>query len=564
MSNVNDNNLDDLLRRAAEKYPLRTDSSDWGKLAADLDKDPSLILPPVNGEDGRRRRRFFWLFLLLPLAGVGYYTWHAAGRSASLAGQTSVAAGKDGLAPANTGEKGGDASGATPGQREAGQSGEAEGQKGQAQTGEKKGDVSGATPGQSGATRGQNGTRPGQSGQVQAGEKKGDVSGDIAGGKTAGQTEQAKIAAIEKGRQTNAPEQDHPINGQGQDRQINRPGHDRPANVAGQASGAAVKDGRAQASGTSDDGGQAIVQTNARPQKGGHVGGKTAGQIGQVSVLAETPGHNSGATPGQGGQAGLVSGRTGNVKNGQDEGGLHLASNNLQRANTKMRSDVAANNISLKSDAVGQTKDNTKKDKSKPQKPKSFYVGILGSPDLSTIKWQSVKNVGATYGLLLGYSFNSRWSIESGVYYSKKKYFTDGEYFDKSKAYLLKYVDSLKIDGVCNMWEIPLSVRYNLSTSEKTKWFATAGVSAYYMSNEKYYCTGIYNGGPWHEGWDKKPSQNSWSANLSLSVGYEQRLGKIGDLRLEPYVRLPMSGIGTGKLSIMSAGLNLGITRRIW
>ncbi|HEY8971479.1 MAG TPA: hypothetical protein VIM64_20385, partial [Puia sp.] len=133
MSNINDNNLDDLLRRAAEKYPLRTDSADWGKLVSDLEKDPSLILPPV-GEDRQRRRRFFWLFLLLPLAGVGYYAWHAAGKSVSLADQTSVVAGKDGQAPAansgggHVGEKG--QTNAQPGQ--GGRAGAVQGQGGQA------------------------------------------------------------------------------------------------------------------------------------------------------------------------------------------------------------------------------------------------------------------------------------------------------------------------------------------------------------------------------------------------------------------------------------------------
>jgi hypothetical protein len=51
---------------------------------------------------------------------------------------------------------------------------------------------------------------------------------------------------------------------------------------------------------------------------------------------------------------------------------------------------------------------------------------------------------------------------------------------------------------------------------------------------------------------------------VDLSIGYEQKLGKIGNLRIEPYLRIPLSGIGTGDLSILSAGLNLGITRRIW
>ena len=75
MSQLNVNNTDDLFKRASEEYPLRTDNSDWDRLSADLDKDPSLILPPHQEEGGRSKRRFFWLFLLLPLGGLGYYVW---------------------------------------------------------------------------------------------------------------------------------------------------------------------------------------------------------------------------------------------------------------------------------------------------------------------------------------------------------------------------------------------------------------------------------------------------------------------------------------------------------
>src|SRR5258708_20571778 len=87
MSNVNGNDIDDLFKRASDKYALRTGAANWDKVAADLGKDRSLIIPPANTEGGdrRRRRRFFWLFLLLPLGGVGYYAWHAASHNNSQA-----------------------------------------------------------------------------------------------------------------------------------------------------------------------------------------------------------------------------------------------------------------------------------------------------------------------------------------------------------------------------------------------------------------------------------------------------------------------------------------------
>ncbi|HVU56843.1 MAG TPA: hypothetical protein VHD83_17395 [Puia sp.] len=479
MSNVNDNNLDDLLRRAAEKYPLRTDSADWGKLVADLDKDPSLILPPVNAEGGRRRRRFFWLFLLLPLAGIGYYAWHAAGKQSSLAEQTSVVAGKDAAVSTGKDEVGptGKGAGVTETNKPVGRIGQAS--------------VSTGKEGQSPAVGADVPTAQGeQSGQARVQAEQG---GHV-GRETGGQEKHDGVRTAKQGGH---------VGGESTQPAGEKVGQNGEANI-----GATIgKEGR--------------IKTSAPAGRGGHAGGE-----------------------------------------GQDERELHLASNNMQRAST--RGKVAVN-FPVKDNTKKDNKDN---DKIKLQKPKSFfYAGIIGSPDLSTVKMQSVKNVGTKFGLLLGYSFNSRWSIESGVYYSKKKYYTDGEYFDKTNANpynVLKYVDQLKIDGVCNMWQIPVNVRYNLSTGEKTRWFATAGVSAYYMAREKYDCTGYLYGNPWAKNWDNKPTRDSWSANINLSVGYEQRLGKIGNLRLEPYVGVPMSGIGTGKLSIMSAGLNIGITRKLW
>jgi hypothetical protein len=49
---------------------------------------------------------------------------------------------------------------------------------------------------------------------------------------------------------------------------------------------------------------------------------------------------------------------------------------------------------------------------------------------------------------------------------------------------------------------------------------------------------------------------------LNFSAGYEQYLGKLGSLRIEPYLRIPLAGMGTGNLPITSAGLNIGITRQ--
>jgi Outer membrane protein beta-barrel domain len=207
------------------------------------------------------------------------------------------------------------------------------------------------------------------------------------------------------------------------------------------------------------------------------------------------------------------------------------------------------------------------KKEAKPAKsihpPHQIYLGLLGAPDLSTVKFQDIKAVGTTFGVLFGYSLNPKWSLETGLYLDRKKYFTEGQYFEKDRVPPLQYVTLLKVDGICNMFEIPVNIRYNLNPLAKNKWFATAGLSTYLMSQEQYAYQAMYNGMPWNKSATyNTPSQN-WLSIVNLSIGYEQKLGRMTNLRLEPYLRVPLSGIGTGSLPIMSAGLNVGITRKI-
>ncbi|MBN9384531.1 MAG: PorT family protein [Chitinophagaceae bacterium] len=475
MSNVNDNNLDDLLRRAAEKYPLRTDSADFAKLVADLEKDPSLILPPVVMEERRKRRRFFWLFLLLPLGGGAYFAWHTTSGRAHL---TETAGGKQTSAPkAMTGDE-------KPG----GESTEA----GQTEDAGKSTEAGDDKIGDGGKTS-------------DAGKSIGSAAHTTTGGdKVAGNGESRYTAGREARVTAGRERKQHDRNGQ-------------PDNI-----------GRADKSGQADN----IEQAD------------------KIGRAAKTQNNTGVATDNVDGVATVAAARQVDRK--------------VSLATTKGTVNV---NIPVKAGAAATTQQKTaQKDKTKLQKPKpSFYVGILGSPDLSTIKMQSVKSVGYNFGLLLGYSFNSRWSIETGLYYDRKKYYTDGEYFSKEKVPQLNNYNIKTADGFCNMWEIPLNVRYNFSRGDKIKWFATVGFSNYLMTGETYTFTGSTAWDPnWKKTWSYTTPYKYWFSILDFSVGFEQRLGKIGNLRLEPFVRVPLTGVGTGSLSIMSAGLNIGITRRIW
>jgi len=195
-----------------------------------------------------------------------------------------------------------------------------------------------------------------------------------------------------------------------------------------------------------------------------------------------------------------------------------------------------------------------------------FYAALMAGADVSTVKFQSVKGMGNSVGLLLGYHFSkSRFNIETGVYWDTKKYYSKGEYFDKNKvSYFANYPNAklLYVNGNCNMFEIPINVRYNFLQKKNTSFFVVAGISSYLMNKEAYGYA--YEESGWQGYGDQSyyHSTQNWFSILNLSAGFEHHLGKIGDIRIEPYAKLPLSGIGKGSLSLTSAGLNVGLSRR--
>jgi len=501
MSNLKDTDIDDLFRRASDKYPLRTDSSDWDKMSAALEKDPP---PPADGtatDDQRKRRRFFWLFVLLPLGlgGLGYYAWHSGHTGAKTQSGTTTSASVSTHAPAATTEKDSPSVGTTPGASTTAASTTAASTTAATAT---------ATPAKGTST----------------------TTGPTIGASTT--TSAAPVPAT-------------------------------PATVP--TANAITGTSNPFTSGTSTSPTTSHKRDGIRGGGVGHYPSNT-----NNSTNTNSPADQNGAF----GDANTVIKSKGDAN--QAGGGELFSVSSAQHPEDRLFYDLQRapidRNYQLKVNVVAPSakKDSNATKQKNPAKTKTsyFYAGIIGAPDLSTVKMQTVKAVGNTFGILAGYAFNSHWAIETGAYLERKKYYTEGQYFSIKEVTLPSNDTLSNVNGTCYMWEIPLNVRYTFNPGAKTKWFAVAGFSTYLMTSEKYtYGYEYYGGGtswPGTSSWDiKKPSQYPFSI-VNLSAGFEQRLGKVGNLRVEPYVRLPLTGMGTGKLPIMSTGINIGITRQLW
>jgi hypothetical protein len=203
-------------------------------------------------------------------------------------------------------------------------------------------------------------------------------------------------------------------------------------------------------------------------------------------------------------------------------------------------------------------------DKKNKSHVKHFYIGLAAGPDFSTIKLQSVKKTGLNYGFVAGYRIGKRISIETGLFKDRKFYSTDGKYFNTKEIYLPTNAKIEYVDGECNMLELPINIHYTFFQRPRSGLFAAAGFSSYFMKNESYLYDINHNGVRYPRSGEYDEKSNTLVAVINISAGYTYKLGKICDLRVEPYVKLPVNKIGTGHLPLQSAGIMVGITKTIF
>lgn len=189
------------------------------------------------------------------------------------------------------------------------------------------------------------------------------------------------------------------------------------------------------------------------------------------------------------------------------------------------------------------------------QKKSAFAITFTTMPDLSTVGIRRAGKVQLGYGAGLSYTLN-RFTIRSGFYVGRKVYTVGPE------DYHLKYswppnVVLNKVNADCKVYEIPFLVSYNFAQSKKSNWFVSSGLSTYLMKRETYDYDYSYTGSSTVY-WKTTTINNEYKhffSILDLSAGYERKLNNILSITAEPYIKMPLSGIGYGKIKLNSVGI---------
>jgi len=187
-----------------------------------------------------------------------------------------------------------------------------------------------------------------------------------------------------------------------------------------------------------------------------------------------------------------------------------------------------------------------------------WIISATSGPDVSAVKLDNTGKITLQYGIQLGYAVSQRFTLRTGFFISKKIYSVGADDYHGQGSYYNNYLQS--VNANCKVYEIPLLATYNFAGTKKGRWFVSAGLSSYFMKKESYEYLYKYPSGPvYTNNYSVSNKNKHYFSIIDFSAGYERTISKRLSLSAEPYLKLPATGIGVGKIKLSSAGVMFSI-----
>jgi hypothetical protein len=254
-----------------------------------------------------------------------------------------------------------------------------------------------------------------------------------------------------------------------------------------------------------------------------------------------------------------------------DNNNIVVDPSKIATTNTKTENNLVANTPNTTPpDTAGKVTppvQQTKKDKAslKPilRTGPRFTLAILAAPDLNAVNSFNRNQVGTNFGVQLGIHLSKKLSISTGASYAVKPYQASGSDYN-SIAWQGKSSNDLPdyVSANCKVLDIPLNLNYQFYAKGRNKFAIGSGLSSYIMLRENYHFSFADGVKPSYDVQVDGRNQH-WLGVLNLNATYERRINSKFSTIIQPYMKLPVTGIGVGRVDLRSTGVAVGVSWNI-
>lgn len=194
--------------------------------------------------------------------------------------------------------------------------------------------------------------------------------------------------------------------------------------------------------------------------------------------------------------------------------------------------------------------------KNRPQ----FSISVLAASDANAVNSFGHSQTGTNYGVQLSLKLTRKLTVSTGASYAIKPYSTSlGSY---SSAYP-QSVYTTNIQANCKVLDIPLNLSYQLYSKGNNAISLGSGLSSYFMLRENYRYDYTQESGLDPKYIEIKNQNKHLFGVLNINANYQRRINSRFSAVVQPYMKLPLTGIGNGKVDLKSTGVALGVNWNI-
>lgn len=234
---------------------------------------------------------------------------------------------------------------------------------------------------------------------------------------------------------------------------------------------------------------------------------------------------------------------------------LNQKENNKDTQLNKPAVNKSANITKTEKDQTTATKTKKEAKRAKNIFVNNFGISISAGPDISGAYLNNPGKIAINRGLGISYIISPSFTLRTGFYVAKKIYSVGPDDY-KATTGTGNYYYLENIDANCLVYSIPLNINYNFKKVKNHNWFLSTGLSSYLMKRETYeYYYKYPSGQAYTKDWTIYNQNQNFLSVLNLSGGYHYSFSNRISIMAEPYINLPLSGVGAGKVKLKSAGI---------
>lgn len=181
---------------------------------------------------------------------------------------------------------------------------------------------------------------------------------------------------------------------------------------------------------------------------------------------------------------------------------------------------------------------------------------FLAAPDITDSRTSVGTKISSNVGLLLTYPLSKKMSISTGAIYARKLYDYGGNVATVGQANL-----PWSLNADCYVIDVPVNVNYQILSKKNYSITLNSGVSSYFMLKEKYKFSSTDAAGVTQQSMLELNNQNKHLLGIAnISVSIERKVSDKVSVGIQPFIKLPLTGIGYYDYNLRSRGVALSLS----